>query len=125
MKKTLLAIVLSLCVMFGFAQTNGDYRSSGNGNWNQVNTWEVFNGGWVSLNSLLAGPFRNIIPSNSSGNISILNNVFVTSNISINETTIFAGGYLWIQIGRTVVIVDDFAETPLRIESNGFLINSR
>src|SRR5688572_18446616 len=124
MIRALLTLIFGIGVAVAFGQTNGDYRSIADGNWNAVNTWQVYNGGWVNLGNVSAGPFRNIIPSQASGNISILNNVTVTANISINETTISAGARLIINVSRTVIVVDDFTETPLRIDLNGLLINN-
>lgn len=36
--------LLTLCVWQSNAQTTGDYRSAGTGNWTVAGTWERFNG---------------------------------------------------------------------------------
>ncbi|HPR73216.1 MAG TPA: hypothetical protein PLX41_06080, partial [Bacteroidales bacterium] len=34
-----------------FSQTNGDYRTRNDGNWNSRNTWQVYNNGWVNCSN--------------------------------------------------------------------------
>ena len=53
MKKIITVLIVSLLISFTlFAQSPGDYRSVGNGNWNDATKWEIFNGSnWVSASS--------------------------------------------------------------------------
>lgn len=75
------------CIFFVFmslsyfvsAQTDGDYRSRQTGNWNSVTTWQVFNAAaWHNLEDAGAGTFQNVIPSSSSGLITVITNFSVT-----------------------------------------------
>ncbi|TDE06674.1 T9SS sorting signal type C domain-containing protein [Flavobacterium hiemivividum] len=56
---TVLMLLLS-CVMF--AQSAGDYRSAGNGNWTDRNSWERFNvpGGWLTPTAAQGYPGQNV-----------------------------------------------------------------
>src|SRR5687768_9565160 len=112
MKKTLLALLFYLSLVSCFGQANGDYRSRVSGYWTTINTWQVFNNGWQTLSSPLAGPFQNILPSSASGAILITHTVTVNSPVlPINQTTISSGAVLSIAKGSTVQIVDDFTVT--------------
>jgi hypothetical protein len=53
MKKIVLTIITSLVITLTvFTQSAGDYRSIGNGNWNDHTKWETFDGSnWVSASS--------------------------------------------------------------------------
>jgi len=43
------ALLLAISISASFAQTAGDYRSAGTGNWKTLSTWERYNGaGWVT-----------------------------------------------------------------------------
>ena len=50
MKKVILISIASMGISFYvFAQSAGDYRSVGYGNWNDATKWQVFNGsGWIA-----------------------------------------------------------------------------
>ena len=50
MKKLILILIASIGINFYLsAQSAGDYRSVGNGNWNDPTKWETYNGSsWVS-----------------------------------------------------------------------------
>jgi hypothetical protein len=50
MKENMLTLIASFVInLTPFAQSAGDYRSVGNGNWNDAATWEIFDGiSWVS-----------------------------------------------------------------------------
>jgi hypothetical protein len=125
MKKSLLVLVFCCIWEIGFGQTNGDYRSATNGLWDQVSTWQVFNGGWQPLNSIAAGSFVNKIPNNSSGVITITHTVSANLNLLlINQTVIESGGRLNILSGKTVRVVDDFSQTPLQVDASGLLVNN-
>src|SRR5687768_10053591 len=125
MKKRLLVFLLCCTVGVALGQTNGDYRSATSGNWDQVPIWQVFNGGWQPLNSIAAGPFRNIIPTHVSGTITIMHTVTANLNLLlVNQLVIPSGGRLNILSGKTVRFVDDFAQAPLQLDANSFLVNN-
>jgi hypothetical protein len=124
MKKIILAILSCTVTISAIAQTDGDYRTRDNGNWNQVSVWEVFNGGWQLLSNSAAGPFQNIVPTSASGIITLQHTVSVTANVTINQTIIENTGRLNINAGRTVVIADDFTMTPLYVAPNAVVANS-
>jgi len=78
----------SLCPLFTNAQTIGDYRTAGSGNWNLTATWETYNGLlWVG--AILP-------PSSLSGAINIRNGhtVTINTNTTADQITIDAGGTL-------------------------------
>jgi hypothetical protein len=119
---TLFLLWLSIGYIFG-QDSDGDYRTRAVGSWNQVATWEVYNGGWVALNNLSAGIYQNIIPSDISGVITVRNNVTITQNINLNQVVVESPAFLRINAGFTVRFVEDGVNTPLRINSNAFLYN--
>src|SRR5688500_18703364 len=124
MKKVLLAVLFCLAIGLAFGQTNGDYRSRTSGNWGQVATWDVYNDGWQLLSGTGAGPYRNVIPSVSSGNIEIYHQVVLNVNSSMNEMIIHSGGHFRIAAGRTAQFIGGVAEAPLQINVNGSLTNN-
>lgn len=67
--------LLTLCVLQSNAQTTGDYRSAGTGNWTVAGTWERFNG----TEFVAAG----IVPSSSDGVITIRTG----HTVAVNSTT--------------------------------------
>lgn len=87
------------------AQSTGDFRSFQTGNWNQTATWERYDGSvWVAAAST---------PTSANGVISILNGhtVTVTANVTIDQTTIMAGGKVILSGGTLTInngIGDDF-----------------
>lgn len=92
-----------LCLVSGgqlLAQSDGDYRTRATGNWTAATTWQVFVGGsFQNLETAGAGIYQNIIPSNTSGVITLQNNVTINSAVTADQvastagtTTISAGG---------------------------------
>ena len=53
MKKFILILITSIVISFSVsAQTAGDYRSIGSGNWNDATKWEIFNGSsWITAST--------------------------------------------------------------------------
>lgn len=90
MKKRLLLFAL-LCTNFVLAQTTGDYRSAGTGNWSTLATWETFNGtAWVAAT---------VAPTATNAQAITIRNghtVTITAAIAggIDQATIDAGGTL-------------------------------
>jgi len=85
-------IVLLLLIAFSFSSVNaqsiGDYRTAGSGNWASPGTWEVFTGlSWIPAVSS---------PTYLNGAINILNGhtVTVTANTIVDNIIIDAGGTL-------------------------------
>jgi hypothetical protein len=76
----------------GAFPTSTSYRSKQSGNWNTLSTWESSTDGsaWDNASS---------IPSSSDGTITILNghNITVTAAVTIDQTTINAGGTITVK----------------------------
>lgn len=113
------------CFVFGVltAQVNGDYRTRATGNWVQPNRWQVFfNGAWRNVATASAGPFFNVVPSDVSGTITILHNLTVTSRTQVNQLIVPSGVQL--TVNANLVVVEDFTQTPIQVNSNATLINN-
>jgi hypothetical protein len=125
MKIIFFTILLSLNAGSIFSQNTGDYRTRNYGNWSQIGRWQVFYyGEWQDLEDASAGPYRNIIPSDASGEIIIKNHIRVaSSSVNANQIIIQSGGQLTILGGYTLTLVDDFVQTPLLIKAGGLLVN--
>jgi xylan 1,4-beta-xylosidase len=94
----------------------GEFRSFESGNWNDVNTWERYDGSeWIN-------PAPSI-PTLSDGVITILSGDTVTATAadSLDQAIISSGGYLVINPGITLLVKDGIG-TDLAV--NGTLINS-
>src|SRR5258708_35869973 len=120
-----------LLLVFGFAlpmtafsqaPALGDYRSHQSGNWNDVNTWESFDGvsTWV-----YPSPST---PSSAMGTIVTIraHTITVTASVAIDETTVQSGGTIVINPGVTLSLDEDFTNPnpPLTISSGTSLTNS-
>ncbi len=124
MKRILFTLLFCLSIGLLFGQVEGDYRTFGPGNWNIANRWQVFYlGGWRSLNTSSAGPFQNIIPSSSSGAITIRHDLTTVGTVTINQAVLEAPAQLRVPTSSTLRIVDDFTSTPLQINSDAVLVN--
>jgi len=63
-----------------------DYRTKADGNWNQIATWQRFNGSsWVDAVTT---------PTSANGVITIRHNVTVTANVTVDQVIIESGGIL-------------------------------
>jgi hypothetical protein len=84
----ILLFVLAFYSLSSTAQTTGDYRSAGNGNWSSAGTWQIYTGfTWIPA----------VVPPTSlNGDIHIRNghNVTVNTNTTADQLTIDAGGTL-------------------------------
>lgn len=108
-----------------YAETEGDYQTSNNGNWGQTGRWQVFyNGAWRNLATEAAGPYQNVYPSNTSGVITIRHSIRVEQSRSANQLVIESTGRLTIVSPRVLTLVDDFAQVPLLINPGGYLENN-
>jgi hypothetical protein len=123
MKQVSLAIFLSLTISIAFSQTAGDYRTRNAGTWSDATRWEVFNAGvWVALENVSAGTYQNIIPTSTSGEITLRHSLALTGTVNINQMIVQSGAILTVSTGSTLRIVDDLAQTPLDIRPAGILI---
>ena len=109
MNKLYFWFLIVLGVPYGVSgQSAGDYRTAQNGNWNNVNTWQVYNGGsWNDLNDPGAGVYQNVIPSSASGEISIrTHEVDIPAGyfVTIDQTTVSAAGRLDVETSGTLNI---------------------
>jgi len=94
----------------------GEFRSFKSGDWNDVDTWERYDGSaWIN-------PAPNI-PTTSDGVITILSGdtVTVTATDSIDQVIISSDGYLVINPGVTLLVKDGIGAD---LAVNGTLINS-
>ena len=84
----LIAYSIALSSLSASAQTIGDYRTAGSGNWASPGTWEIFTGlSWIPAVSS---------PTSLGGKINIRNThtVTVNTNRTVDEVTVDAGGTL-------------------------------
>ncbi len=116
MKRVLLAVVFAGGIfsgIAGMAQNAGDFRSFQSGNWNDVNTWERYDGAsWVN-----PAPST---PTETDGVITIQagHSVDVNLDVSIDQTVIESTATLNVAGGFTLTI-NDGAGTDL--QNNGTL----
>ncbi len=78
---------------------SGDYRSAASGSWSSTSTWQRFNGTtWTAATAT---------PSNTDGEITILNGhtVTVSSSVNVDQVIIFAGGQV-VHNNGTFKVVD-------------------
>lgn len=61
-----------------WGQTNGDYRTRAAGNWNSINTWSIYDGGW--RNAVAGDGYPGQLTN--AGEVTIQNNQNVTLNVS-------------------------------------------
>ena len=118
-RTTTSAVVQSLTnfgeFVLGATSTAGAYRSYQTGNWNNVSTWERYNGtAWI--NPAPATP-----TDANSDVIHILNGhtVTVTANVTIDQTIIDVGGQVNINAGAIVLMVANGSGADLTV--NGTL----
>ncbi|NUO03167.1 MAG: T9SS type A sorting domain-containing protein [Saprospiraceae bacterium] len=114
-----LALVLAGSSLMAQAAVN-DYRTAGiNGNWNNLATWERFNGTtWVTPT---AGQGT---PNNTDGIITILNTdtITVTANVNVDQVLIEAGAMVTINSGVTFRVYNSADAVDMTV--NGTIDNS-
>lgn len=99
MKGLYCCIAFFASISIGLGQTTGQFRSFQTGDWNNVNSWERFDGAvWVS-----PAPST---PTSSAGPITILNGhtISITASVVADQTTIDVGGVLTINSGQELTI---------------------
>ena len=89
MKKLILILLAAIGINFYLsAQSAGDYRSIGSGNWNDPTKWETFNGSsWITASNY---PGQN--PGTGSVTISGETTILITANVSYPITNLFISG---------------------------------
>ncbi|CAN5838172.1 T9SS type A sorting domain-containing protein [soil metagenome] len=99
MKKILLLTMLAFCGLGAYAQTAGDYRSAGNGDWNVAGSWQMYNGtGWIAAIAA---------PTSADGLITILSPHTITANTAITaDQVIVDAGATLNNSSLTLSIVD-------------------
>ena len=78
MKKIIFILITSIVISFSaLAQSSGDYRSIGNGNWNDATKWEIYNGSnWINATTY---PGQNP----GTGAVNIMNETEITITASV------------------------------------------
>jgi hypothetical protein len=104
----LLAALAYLLAMHSFAQSTGDYRSAGTGDWSSASSWQIFDG-----SSFVAAPSA---PESSDGVITIRANHIVTQggDITVDQVVVQVGGSLIHNAGVFTLL--DGTGTDLSVE---------
>ena len=107
-----------------FSQALNDFRSRGNGSWNQTTTWERFDGSnWINATA---------IPTASTAGVILIrqdHTVTITASVIIDQTIIEYGGKLLLSSG-TITIANGLGNDLLilgvyeRISSNSITLNT-
>jgi len=81
MKKFISVLIASILISYTIlAQSSGDYRSIGGGNWNDATKWEMFDGNnWVSATSY---------PAENSGTAAVSISAFHEIKITASVMTV-------------------------------------
>jgi hypothetical protein len=116
----LLLLCAALSLSTGLlAQTDGDYRTKANGNWNDfVNTWEVFSAGsWIAAGHS---------PTSADGVISILNGHTILVNVDITADQIVVNNGGELDVNSTlgtggILTLADGTGTDLFVDATGIL----
>lgn len=124
MRASIGVFILCVAAYTGFGQASGDFRSFQSGDWNNVNTWERFNGSsWIN-----PAPST---PTNGTAGVVTIHSphvVTVTANVDIDQTTINSGGTLTINTGVTLTLRNgsgnDLAVNGTLIVNGTFTIQS-
>ncbi len=96
----------------------GDYRSHQTGTWENVNTWEIFDGAsWVYPSTSIPNT-SNYAGSNVTTILSG-HTITVTANETISLTTIQTSGAIIINVGTTLSLNEDFSSNPELSVSSG------
>jgi hypothetical protein len=116
-------IVLTFAALLSFNMLNGqaagDYRSATSGNWNDLSTWERFDG-----SSWLTPTMGQGTPTNANGLINIKDThvITVTADVSVDQTTIEVGGEVIVDSGVNLTINNGTGTYDLTV--NGRITNS-
>lgn len=104
----ILTVIASMLTFHSVAQSTGDYRSAGTGNWAAASTWQIFDG-----SSFVAAPDA---PGSSDGVITIRANHIITQSgdITVDQVDVQVGGSL-IHNGGVLTLLDGTG-TDLSVE---------
>jgi len=104
----LIVAMVTICLTLQ-GQTLNDYRSKQSGQWNQVTTWERYDGAaWVAAAAT---------PANTTANVITIRNghtITVTANVSIDQTILEAGGIVNVS-GGTFTVNGTAADPDMRV----------
>lgn len=113
--KKLLLLLLACNALLLQAQTSGDYRSAATGNWNNIATWESYDGtAWQPAET---------IPAVTDGTVTIRSphTVTISSGVTADQITIDAGGTL---SDLALLILENGIETDLICNGTFLLTNT-
>lgn len=86
------------------AQTLGDYRSAGTGNWGTPGTWEYYDGAtWATAASAPSSALTDTV--NNKVTIQSGHNVTVAANVTVRNVTVNSGGTLTVNAGASTLTV--------------------
>lgn len=100
-----LVVVLVFSGLAGWGQTTDDYRTRQSGYWDQLTTWERYNG---TTWQILTGANPLTLPASGDNVITIRNGhaVSVTANVTVDQVIVDAGGQIVINDPRTLRIAN-------------------
>ncbi|MCB2194207.1 MAG: HYR domain-containing protein, partial [Bacteroidetes bacterium] len=87
--KIFIVLILGFLSLNLFAQSNGDYRTRNNGNWNSSATWEIYDGGWRNMTGADKYPGETSTPSR----------IDIDHNVTLNVSPANFIGDLYINSG--------------------------
>lgn len=96
---TVVIVIFLLFLNNSFAQSSGDFRTSGSGSWSNVGLWQQYNGtSWIGAGAFPTG--------GTAGTISILNghSMDLNVNITLDQLVINLGGTINILAGDSLNI---------------------
>ena len=64
-------------------QTNGDFRSTGNGTWKTLSTWQTYSGGWIAATSVPDSFSTGAVTIRSSDTVTVSDSTGVR-NVTVN-----------------------------------------
>jgi fibronectin-binding autotransporter adhesin len=106
--RQLLALSALTITLPALAQTAGDYRSAASGNWNDLLTWETYDGAnWIAAGATPTAAIANVITVQSP------HFVTNTANVSADQVVVAAGGTLIAGVGNFTAAAG--ADTDLNI----------
>ena len=110
MKKSLLFLCSFIYCVLANAQATGDYRSNATGAWDNIATWQRFDGvSWLAASSA---------PTSSDGVISILNGHTVTVNVSTSADQVIVNNGGTLSIASGTFTLNDGAGDDLQVNGS-------
>ena len=92
---------------------NGDYRTKASGTWNDPAIWQVYQSGWQDATNF---------PTYSNGNIDIRSShtVWITADITLDETSVNSGGILYLNAG-VILTLNQVSTNELSISGTMYI----